>query len=70
MTGDLERLLPVLEKLLSWEFWSVTAKMKLAMLEEGISFARFKPLFGKACPEHSRREGKGRFLHKIVAIYG
>jgi hypothetical protein len=23
---------------------------------------RLKPLFGKACPELSRREGKGRFV--------
>src|SRR5437764_10223527 len=28
----------------------------------GISSVGFKPLFGKACPEHRRREGKGRFL--------
>src|SRR5207253_6510667 len=28
----------------------------------GISSVGLKPLFGKACPEHRRREGKGRFL--------
>jgi hypothetical protein len=34
------------------------------LLQRGISLYAVQPLFGKACPEPSRREGKGRFFER------